>query len=330
MELERHRRRRRRLHILNLLMVLGVILLSAGGLVLADREGADWTASLFAWLSLGIGCMGVILGALLPEKERGLYVSEGTRSGLAFLSLLLNHRGVAPSVLRGGSLYRAWNSTVFLILAILMAPLIGFGGAVCGAQGAELAKLACWAAAVLWLLLPLTCGLWTYDDGCITRIEESGQTEGQGRAVLKNMAMQAAIVFAIFGIGALGAYVQDRLDKDRIPTVDTRRLQEEAQAAMEALEQLEPEDFFAQEEFSSIGEALACIKLSHGDQRMYYSLQYPQADSLNIISWNESGEEVYVDCFAVLEGDRLKREKFFVSSALTRADVEGQESGFIE
>lgn len=331
MELDEFKRKRKVFNALNLAIVVLIVLLSAFSIFLTKQAKADFTAGLFGIISCVFGVMGLVLGRLLPPKEKAVYISDEQTRKLAILNYALNKQVTALSVKQGGYLYRSWNVVGFLIIGILMVLINVVGAAACYGQGMGLAIKVYVATAILWAVLVLPCGLWTYYDGCITANEECGMPiQDAQKKTLRGMVVGMAVVVLIFGSGMLFAYIKGKLDDEKIPVVDVDRINQELAQAQEKLDQLTTDDWFAQQEFENTGEALASIKASHNDRKVYYKLQYTKDDTLNIITWDDESEDVWIDCFDVLEKGRLKQTKSFVSSAIKKEDVLGKETGYIE
>lgn len=330
MDLERFQNKRRSADRWSLGIVIAIILVSAVSIVLTIQAFDDFLFSLFAIISLVFGLMALIIGRLLPHKSANVHISGKQMQALATANLLLNKSVVSPSVTKGGPLYRSWNFVGFLIMGTFMGLLNFMGAWVCVVNHAPLAAAADIAACVLWLILIPTSGFWTYYDGCITDLTENKNSCIVGRNALRAMKFGSIAFLLIVGPAFLFAFLGIGQESKRIPTVDADKINQELLDAKAQLDQLTPDDYFPSEEFKNLGAALLAIQQSHDNQKVYYKLQYTPENTLNIISWDDTSEDVFIDCFEILEGDRLKRTKGFLSSTLSKEDVMGKETGMLE
>lgn len=327
MKLDQCKQKRRLMDWVNLVLVLLILLTSGLEIYFAYTEETDMIVGLFAIIGLVLGILALILGRLLPPKEAGVYLSDKQVQVLSGVNLVLNREGGAPLVTRGGLLYRSWNFTGFLILVIFLAPLNLLVAGICNE---EYMALLFRVTAISSLILLVGCGIWTYYDSCVTELKEGSTAEDAiGKRSLRVMAISMGVVLVIVGIGAAYAYMSDKMDRNRIPTVEIDRIEQELADAQEKLDAMGAEDFFTHEEFDSVGEALLAIGESY-EGKFYYHVQYTDEASLNIITWSDDSDDVLVDSFSVLEGDRLKRVRSFMSSSMTKADVMGKETGIME
>lgn len=327
MEIKKFEKKRKIFNYINLLIVI-LIIASSALCVFLTRQ-MDMAILLFSIISLVFGFMSLIVGGLLPKKERRVYLSSEKRNTLAIFNLILNKSVVSPSVTKGGFIYRSWHYLGFLIIAVFMVPINFFGAGVCKINNTNLAMKAYILSAILWAVLVLTCGVWTYYDSLITEIIENGETKESARKkMFRLMAINISIVTIIFGSGFLFAYIKQK--NENIPNININKIKEEISQAQNKLNELNANDFFVSDEFDSTGEALINIKESHNSDKVYYKLQYTKENTLNVITWSDECDDIFVDCFNVLENDKLKRTKSFVSSAIKKEDVVGKETEIIE
>lgn len=328
MELEHYKKKRQLFNIINIVLVVLTMVVSGLSIFFSWKESADIFASMMGIISCVFGLVALILGVLLPPKEMNVYLSSDTAEKIALANLVLNDQITSPTLTKGGHLYRSWNFVGFLIIGVLMA-IINFVGAImCYEHSIALGLYI--VSAIIWFMLIIPCGFWTYYDAGVTEIEETGSPSGEFRKkTLRSMAAGALALFLILGSASVYSYFKTKADYEAVPRVDVEKLNKELNEAQEKINNMNVDDFFIQEEFENVGEALISLKAVHNDSKFYYKLQYTE-NALNIISWNDQSETIFVDSFDCLEDGRLSRNKSFVSTSITKADVEGKEDGFIE
>ena len=328
MQSDKFRKKKQIFHILNILSTLIIIALSGLSIYIASQSKNDNVGGIFGILSCVFGGIALILGALLPSKEENVYLSGGTKITLVVLNLLLNDYRPSPSIMDKNQLYRSWNYTGMVILSIFMIIFNAFGALL--ADFNEYSAAACIGLIVFWLLLDVGAGFWTYYDAVCTGFdEECGISPIEcGKKAIHDMARNTLIIVVIFGVVSAVAYFTTEAQYK--PVVDTGKINEEINEAMDKLNQLDSDDFFVHEEYDSVSDAVLSLKGTYGDTKYYYILQYNDSNGLNIISWTDESDKIYVDSFDCNDDGSVVNRKSFVSSAITKADVEGKQDGVIE
>lgn len=317
MELENCKKKVQIFHIVNTVTVCFLLLASVLSLVFIKKTDVEPVMFFVSELSILFSVFSIVLGCVLPKVKEGYYMPEemDPKDKKAF----------------AGGLYRNWNFVAFLIVAVFLAPATFTGAGLCFSKHYSLAGQAHLAAGVLWLLLTVGSGMWTYYDTCAADLEQNGFVQrGLGKRVARNFKIGILTVVLIFAVGFLITFIRMKMEGKIIPTVDTDKISQQLEQMQDAISQIPSEDLGDQQEFKNIAEALHNIKQSHSEGKMYYIIKYLHNGDMNIVTWDDVSEDVFVDSFEVLENDRLKRTKAFVSSAILKQDVEGKQNGVVE
>ncbi len=327
MDIEKIKHRRQIFNIINIVIVILLALLAITDIIFTWHSDI----SIFAWVSLALCLVSFIVGVLLPSKDKNVRISKKTMDILVGANVALNRNVSSMSLAKESPLFRTWHYGGALITGILMI-LINFAGALeCSANNLYIPFAAFSISMVLWLAFIFTCSVWSYYDFIFDEVAEYDMLLPDSvKKFFKIMRTVFLIVFCFFGIGALYGYFSVRSERVVIPTVDIDEVNKQFSEAQDSLNALTPEDFFEAKDFENIGEALAYIKALYDNGSFYYSLQYTDENKLNIISWEDSSDDVLINSFAVLENGRLKLSMNFISSAMTKADVIGKETGIVE
>lgn len=161
-------------------------------------------------------------------------------------------------------------------------------------------------------------------------LEEFGESyEDVGKNVKKQLKWGTIAFLLIVGVSAVAAYFMT----PKYPTVpDTSEITEHLKNVEEKLgnTQSQIEDAPASEKYKNIEYALADIQEGHDNKKMYYRINDNQGGVIYIISWVEDSDEIYVDTFETQENNELVRTNSFISSSMTKSQMEGQETGVLE
>ncbi len=328
MESHKFRKKKQFFNVLNIINVFIIIALSGLSIYITSQSEKDAFGVIFGILSCIFGCMTLVYGALLPTKEKNVQLSDGTTKLLVVLNLLLNKHYTSPSIMGNKQLYRSWNYTGIVILSIFMILFNAFGALL--AIHNKYSAAVCIGIVVFWLLLDVGAGFWTYYDAVCTGFDEKSDIPPIecGKKAIRDIVKSSMILVVIFGSAAVISFFMTKAQYK--PAVDTGKIKEEISDAMDKLDQLDPDDFFVQEEYDSVSNAVLSLKENYGDTKYYYSLQYDDSNGLNIISWTDESDQIYVDSFECHEDGSVVRRKSFVSTAITKDDVAGKQDGVIE
>lgn len=331
MELSKIKSKQRIFGIINIILVVSIILLSVLTIILAWDAEDKLVSTLFAWISLVFGFISFTVGVLLPAKEKKVFISEDSMEKLVTANLILNNNVSSLSYAKGQYLFRTWHYAGALVNGTLMMLINCIGLFVCVGENLTLAFTTYTATAVLWFIFIVVCAVWTYYEDLIDEIKEYGvAAPDHGKKSIRKMGIITLAVFIIFGSGAIYAVIDSNSQKSSFPDFNPDEVNQKLAEIQDNLNSLSSEDLLAPEEYENIEEALAYIKTSHNNSKFYYILQYASESTLNIISWDDESDDVFIDSFEILENDRLKRGDAYISSSMTKEDVSGKETGYIE
>ncbi len=328
MQADKFRKKKQIFHILNIIITLSIIALSGLSIYIAYQAKNDKSGTLFGILSCVFGGMALILGALLPSKEKNVYLSDGTKKTLVALNVLLNNSCPSSSIMGKNQLYRSWNYTGMVILSIFMIIFNVFAAWLAVIN--EYSAAPCIGLVVFWLLLDVGAGFWTYYDAVCTGFdEECGISPIEcGKKAIRGIAKSTLIIFVILGSASIISYFTT--EAQHKPAVDMSKIHKEIDEAMDQLNQLDADDFFEHEEYDSVSNAVLSLKGIYGDTKYYYMLRYTDSNGLNIISWTDESDKIYVDSYECNEDGSVVNRLSFASSTITKADVEGKQDGVVE
>ncbi len=328
MKLNEIKRKLKILSRINVIIVLLLIATSILGTWESINEGLDWVISLIGSIGIFMSCLALLLGRLLPSKEKQVYVSSKKRIGLAAANLVLNKRISSPSTLKGGGIYRSWNFIGFLILSVLTGIIVGTATFICYTEGAIVAAIAYGLSILLWIIILPFCGFWTYYDSCVTEIEEFGESyEDLGKKIIRQLKYGTLAVVLIIGISFIVGYFKAPRNNS-IP--DKYEVEENLQNVEGSLGTPQDQENLSSDTFSTIDEALTDIQKNHDNKKMYYHINDSQTGVVYVISWTDDSDEIYVDTFEVMDNKGIVRSNSFVSSTMTKSKMQGQETGILE
>ncbi len=328
-ELEKYRKKRQVFFVLNTIIVIAIMAVSGLNIYIVSQFENNLVDVIFGAISCVFGLMTLILGVLLPSKEKAVYLSDGTKETIAALNYVLNDRVTSPSVMERNPLYRSWSFPGMMILSIFMIIFNSAGVMLAGINGYSPATNI--ALIALWVLLDVCSAFWTYYDVICCDIDEGSSLTPKecGKRGIRIVVRSIIIAIVVLAVIAVVSYFM--AGDQYKPIVDTEQLNTEVNDALDKLNQLGPEGFFLQDEYENVGEAILGLKGNFGDSKYYYILKYAaDSSTLNIVSWSDDYDSVFIDSFDCFEDGSLSRTMSFISDALTKADVEGKQDGFVE
>lgn len=328
MQLDKYKKRKQFFNIFNIIITLIIIALAALSIYSASQSKDRETEVLFGVVYCVFGVIALIMGVFLPPKEKKAYISGHAMKVLLFINAFFSEHISAPSLMCPRQLYRSWNYASMAVLSTFMVIFNVFSAFLAAFHEASVVLYI--GLIVFWLILDVGAGFWTYYDAICTGIDEGGGISPIecGKKAIRRMAKAALILLVLFGSVIIVSYFITKAQYK--PVVDIDKIKEEISKVEDKLDQLEQNDFLVHEEYDSVSEAVLGLKETYGDTKYYYILQYPDADGLNIISWTDATEQIYVCSFECKEDGSVVRTKAFPSNALTKADVAGKQDGVIE
>lgn len=328
MEFEKYVKKRQIFFVINTIIAIAIMVVSGLNIYVISQSENDTAGIVFGYISCVFGLMVLILGALLPKKEKAVYMSDGIKVTASALNLLLNDHITSPSIMGHKPLYRSWNFPGMVIPSIFNIIFCGMGIFIAIIN--DYSPVTNIAMVALWVLLDICAAFWTYYDVIYTDISEgSSKTPKEcGKRGLRMIGKTLLILVVVLVVVGVVAHI--RTMKDHKPPVDTKGIQQQMESVKEKVDNLNPDDFFPREEYASAADAVMGLKANYGTHKYYYILQYGEDNTLNIISWTDTSDKIYIDCYDCNEDGSVVRGKSFVSSSLTKADVEGKEDGFVE
>lgn len=326
MQLETLQKKKQIFHVLNTIITLVIMALSGLSIYIALQSEKDKAGALFGILSCVFAGMALILGALLPPKEKNVYLSDRTKQAVVLADVILNDDCPSPSIMDRKQLYRSWNYTGMVILGVFMIIFNAMSAMIAVIN--EYSAAACIALVIFWLLLDVGAGFWTYYDAVCTGIEEGRIPIECKEKTIRYLVKSTVITVVILCVAAIASHFMT--EAQHKPAVDTGKIHQEISEMVDKVNQLEPDDFFANEEYDSATKAVLSLKKNYGDTKYYYILKYNDSNGLNIISWTDESDQVCVDSFECREDGSVVSTLSFVSDAITKADVAGKQDGVVE
>lgn len=331
MKLSKYQKRCKVLDRINTTIVILIIICSIISIWTSARASIDVFLYFFAIISLVFGLISLLVGKFLPPKSANVSISAKQASGAAAFSFLLNGKIVSPSLLKGGPLFRSWNFLFFLIISPLMALFTGLTSGILYTNQVPAGAKTSGIATILWLSLLPFCLFWTYYNSCVEELAEYGENyEDLGKKIKHQLKCGSIAFFILIGIVVAFVYIDEKANPHKNLSVDTKDLHQKLDNINKKLDDLDSQQFYPSKEFDTIEDALIDIQNSHEKKTIYYKIENISERQVYIVTWNDDSEDVYVDTYNIIEGNRLKRSTSFISSSLKKSELIGQEDGIVE